>query len=72
MDPHDQQMVDADLLPAENLAEARQTAKGYVVSLPDILFDLNQASLKREAERPLAKLAGILVESRGLDPAKPH
>jgi outer membrane protein OmpA-like peptidoglycan-associated protein len=49
------------------VAEARQTAKGYVVSLPDILFDLNKASLKREAERPLAKLAGILLIMTNFD-----
>lgn len=49
------------------VSEARQTAKGYVVSLPGILFDLNKASLKREAERPLAKLAGILLIMQNFD-----
>jgi len=49
------------------VAEARQTAAGYVVSLPDILFDLNKATLKRDAHTPLAKLAGILLIMQGFD-----
>jgi outer membrane protein OmpA-like peptidoglycan-associated protein len=32
-----------------------------IVSLPDILFDLNEATLKNEAKIVIAKLAGILL-----------
>jgi outer membrane protein OmpA-like peptidoglycan-associated protein len=32
-----------------------------VVNLPDILFDVNEATLKPEAQVVLAKLAGILL-----------
>ena len=43
------------------VAETRNSARGYVVSLPDILFGFNQADLKPEAAVVLAKLAGILL-----------
>ena len=43
------------------VAQTRDSAQGVVLSLPDILFDLNQAELKQDAEVVLAKLAGILL-----------
>ena len=43
------------------VAETRKSARGLVVSLPDILFDLDRASLKQETRVTLAKLAGILL-----------
>jgi outer membrane protein OmpA-like peptidoglycan-associated protein len=43
------------------VAETRSSARGTIVSLPDILFDLNESSLKPEARLVLAKLAGILL-----------
>jgi outer membrane protein OmpA-like peptidoglycan-associated protein len=43
------------------VAQTEESARGYVVSLGDILFDTNQASLKPQAEVALAKLAGILL-----------
>jgi outer membrane protein OmpA-like peptidoglycan-associated protein len=43
------------------VAETRESARGMIVNLPDILFDLNQATLKPEAQIVLAKLAGILL-----------
>lgn len=43
------------------LATTRKSAKGYVVSLPDILFDVNEATLRDEAKHILAKLSGILL-----------
>jgi outer membrane protein OmpA-like peptidoglycan-associated protein len=48
------------------VADSRATAAGYVVSLPDILFDVDKAKLKPEAQKPLAKLSGILLVMRGL------
>jgi outer membrane protein OmpA-like peptidoglycan-associated protein len=44
-----------------HVAETRQSARGFVVNLPDILFSVNAATLKPEAEKAIAKLAGILL-----------
>ncbi len=43
------------------VAETRDTARGFVVNLPDILFDLNKAELRHEAQLVMSKLAGILL-----------
>ena len=43
------------------VADTQNTARGMVVSLPDILFDTNEATLKTEAKVVIAKLAGILL-----------
>ncbi len=42
------------------IAETTSGAKGFVVSLPDVLFDVNEANLKPEARLVLAELAGVL------------
>jgi outer membrane protein OmpA-like peptidoglycan-associated protein len=44
-----------------HVAETTDSARGYVVSLPDILFDVDEATLKSDARLRLAKLAGILL-----------
>lgn len=41
-------------------AKIRREARGTIVSLPDILFDFNKATLKREVEFSLVRLATIL------------
>ncbi len=43
------------------VASTQSSARGYIVNLPDILFDVNQATLKPEAKIAIAKLAGILL-----------
>jgi len=43
------------------VAETKNSARGFIVNLPDILFDLNQATLKPEAKITIAKLSGILL-----------
>jgi outer membrane protein OmpA-like peptidoglycan-associated protein len=43
------------------VAETTSTARGLIVNLPDILFDLNQATLKPGAREVIAKLSGILL-----------
>lgn len=43
------------------VAETRDSARGFILSLPDILFDVDQATLKPEARVVLAKLTGILL-----------
>jgi outer membrane protein OmpA-like peptidoglycan-associated protein len=49
------------------VAETRETARGFIVNLPDILFDVGQATLKPEAQLALAKLAGILLIMQDLN-----
>ncbi len=43
------------------VADTRSTARGTIVNLPDILFDVNESTLKPEAKLVIAKLAGILL-----------
>lgn len=43
--------------------QSRQTPRGTVVSLPDVLFDVDKAELKSGAERTLEKLAAILRDN---------
>ncbi|HPA81516.1 MAG TPA: OmpA family protein, partial [Thermoanaerobaculales bacterium] len=49
------------------VAETRSTARGMIVNLPDILFDVNQSTLKPEAKLVIAKLAGILLIMQDLN-----
>ncbi len=44
-----------------HVADTRSTARGTIVNLPDILFDLNESTLKPETRQVIAKLAGILL-----------
>jgi len=43
------------------VASTQSSARGYIVNLPDILFDVNEATLKPDAKVAIAKLAGILL-----------
>ena len=43
-----------------HVAETKNTARGVVVSLPDILFDTNKATLKSGTQVTLGKLSGVL------------
>jgi outer membrane protein OmpA-like peptidoglycan-associated protein len=47
------------------VVEVRETARGLIVNLPDILFDFNQATLKAEAREKLSKVCGILTVAGG-------
>ena len=42
------------------VAETQSTARGVVVSLPDILFDTGKSTLKPDAQLALAKMCGVL------------
>jgi outer membrane protein OmpA-like peptidoglycan-associated protein len=44
-----------------SILQTRDTARGLIVSLSDVLFDFNQASLKPGAKEKLAKVSGILL-----------
>jgi outer membrane protein OmpA-like peptidoglycan-associated protein len=41
--------------------QTRDTARGLIVSMPDVLFDTGSANLKPTARERLAKVAGILI-----------
>jgi outer membrane protein OmpA-like peptidoglycan-associated protein len=43
------------------VAETRSSARGFIVNLPDILFDSGEATLKPAAQLTVAKLSGILL-----------
>jgi outer membrane protein OmpA-like peptidoglycan-associated protein len=41
--------------------QTRDTARGLIVSMPDVLFGFNQYTLKPEAREKLAKISGIVL-----------
>ena len=47
------------------ILDTRREARGLIVSLSDVLFDFNQASLRTGAREKLSKLAGILLAYPG-------
>jgi outer membrane protein OmpA-like peptidoglycan-associated protein len=48
------------------ILETRESARGLIVNLSDVLFDTGSANLKPGAREKLAKVAGILLSHRGL------
>jgi outer membrane protein OmpA-like peptidoglycan-associated protein len=51
------------------ILETRETARGLIVNLSDVLFDTGSASLKPGAREKLAKVAGIILAHPGLEMA---
>lgn len=49
------------------ILETRNSARGLIVSMSDVLFDIGQYSLKPGAREKLAKVAGILIAYPGLN-----
>ncbi len=47
------------------VAETRDTARGLVVNLPDILFDSGKATLRMQAKEVLSRVTGILLVTPG-------
>jgi len=47
------------------ILETRREARGLIVSLSDVLFDFNKATLKPGAREKLSKLSGILIAYPG-------
>src|ERR1700758_3848233 len=41
--------------------QTRDTARGLIVSMPDVLFDFNKYALKPEARERLARISGIVL-----------
>jgi outer membrane protein OmpA-like peptidoglycan-associated protein len=50
-----------------SILQTRETARGLIVSLSDVLFDTGRFSLKPGAREKLAKVAGILLAYPGLN-----
>ncbi len=50
-----------------SVAETTESARGVVVSLSGILFDVGKATLMPASQIPVAKLAGILMVFQGLN-----
>lgn len=46
------------------VAETRETTRGLIVNLPDILFDFNKSTLRPEGREVLSKIAGILLVAK--------
>jgi len=49
------------------ILQTRDSARGLIVSMSDVLFDTGKYSLKPGAREKLAKVAGILLAYPGLD-----
>ena len=49
------------------ILQTRDSARGLIVSMSDVLFDTGKYSLKPGAREKLAKVAGILVSYPGLN-----
>ena len=47
------------------VAETRESARGLVVNLPDILFDSGRTTLRSEAKEVLSRVTGILLVTPG-------
>jgi outer membrane protein OmpA-like peptidoglycan-associated protein len=45
----------------------RETARGLVVNMSDVLFDFNKYTLKENAKLALAKISGIVISHPGLN-----
>ncbi len=45
----------------QHIATTRETARGLIIDLPDILFDTGRATLRPEAREILSRIAGILL-----------
>ncbi len=50
-----------------SILQTRETARGLIVSMSDVLFDSGKYSLKPGAREKLAKIAGILLAYPGLN-----
>lgn len=49
------------------ILETRETARGVIVSIGDVLFDFDRATLRPAARERLAKAAGVLLAYPGLN-----
>jgi len=65
---NDKNQLRAQLLQQFNaVLPTRETPRGLVVNMQDVLFDLNKYTLKEPAKLALAKIAGIVISHPGLN-----
>jgi outer membrane protein OmpA-like peptidoglycan-associated protein len=57
----EQQMRERLKQQLNQVLQTQDTARGLIVSMPDVLFDFNKYSLKPETREKLAKVSGILL-----------
>ncbi len=46
-------------------ADVRESSRGVVVNLPDVLFDFDRASLRPDSRRTVADIAKVIAETEG-------
>jgi outer membrane protein OmpA-like peptidoglycan-associated protein len=64
---HEKAQLRADLMKQLNLIlETRDSARGLIVNMSDVLFDTGQHTLKPGAREKLARVSGILLSHPGL------
>jgi outer membrane protein OmpA-like peptidoglycan-associated protein len=51
----------------DDVLETRETTRGLIVNVPDVLFNLDSAGLNPGAREKLARVAGILLAQPGLE-----
>jgi outer membrane protein OmpA-like peptidoglycan-associated protein len=62
-----QQLLRQQLLQQFNvILETRDTARGLIVNMSDVLFDFNKYTLRPAAREKLAKISGIILSHPGL------
>ncbi|HEX5227483.1 MAG TPA: OmpA family protein [Bryobacteraceae bacterium] len=62
-----QQQLRQQLLTQFNLIlQTRDTARGLIVNMSDVLFDFNKSTLRPAAREKLAKISGIILSHPGL------
>jgi outer membrane protein OmpA-like peptidoglycan-associated protein len=62
-----QQQLRQQLLEQFNvILETRDTARGLIVNMSDVLFDFNKYTLRPAAREKLAKISGIILSHPGL------
>jgi outer membrane protein OmpA-like peptidoglycan-associated protein len=57
----EQQMRERLKQQLSQVLQTQDTARGLIVSMPDVLFDFNKFTLKSETREKLAKVSGILL-----------
>jgi len=65
-DTEKSQMRERLLRQLNTILETRETARGLIVELGDVLFDFNKYTLRPGAREKMAKVAGILMTYPGL------
>lgn len=49
------------------IVETRESARGLILNLPDILFDFGKSTLRPEARETLSRIAGVMMVTPGYD-----